>query len=467
MTCDAEEYDDPIKIDIRLETYENSPVRRFFAQKLTSHLDCDEYYHHVERFFEKGLNALLDDPNFLLLYVPENGAKMRIVRPAEDPYHRRRMIKRINEAKPTPSFYYALSHLWKITKDNRHLWHEIGNYVDDENGKPVGPVSMREEKRGTLLRMLEDSPDSYWWIDVLCARSDTPLDIMGDIYACCLECIAMMDCEPSVIPLLHTVMSAEDDLSWSGIRDTIFAYLYYLLPYKQLYDKKYSHLAENLFDLMQSEWWQRVWTWQEMALPFGNVRFMAETGTHRHTIALNYLLDTYPYMAIIMDEYLKRCDDAERRAALRNVKAVYDSLNTVFNVRTFTKARIEKKSTPELLALMSTLGESTRRCMNPVDYVYGVLGMLQIKIPRMEDPNAVWQSFLREFENYIDGDMKDQERPPCLIITGISDRAHQVNLLEVEHMGAVYKDFLTTVTDHAAFDKSLHPPSVFDRCQIQ
>ena len=154
-------------------------------------------------------------------------------------------------------------------------------------------------------------------------------------------------------------------------------------------------------------------------------------------------------------------------AALRDVKAVYDWLNTVCHARTFTKRRIRKKSVGDLELLMLTLGDSTRRCMNPVDYVYGVLGMLQIKIPRMKDPNEVWQYFLREFENYIDGDIKNKESFPGIKITGISDRAHQVNLLKVEHMGDVYKDFLTTAIDHVVLYNSLHPPSVFDRCQIQ
>ncbi|KAI7876099.1 hypothetical protein K492DRAFT_198732 [Lichtheimia hyalospora FSU 10163] len=470
MTCDAEEHDYPDKIDIRLGTYENNPVKRFFAKRLNLRLDHDEDYRHIERFFEKGLNALLDDPNFLLLYVPKNGTKMRIVRPAKDPYHRRRMVKRINEAKPIPSFYHALSHLWGITENNRHLWQEIGNYVDDENGKPVDPVSMREEKRDTLLKMLEDSPDSYWWIDVLCARSDTPLDIMGDIYACCLECIAMVDCEPSLIPLLHTMTPAEEDFP----KDTKLKWqvnLDYYLPYKQFYDKKYPHLVERLFDFMRSEWWQRVWTWQEVALPLGDVRFMAETGTHQHTIALNYVFDNYRNMAFIMNEYVEHRDNEEPSAPLRNVKAVRDWLFTVLDARSFNETRIEKKSAHKLMFLMDTLGDSTRRCMNPVDYVYGVLGMLQIKIPRMEDPYAVWKSFLCEFENYIDGDIKGQECLPTFQITGISNRAHQVNLLEVEHMGDVYKDFLTTVMDHAAWGKHLLPPSVFDRvfdrCRIQ
>ncbi|KAI7875676.1 hypothetical protein K492DRAFT_28486 [Lichtheimia hyalospora FSU 10163] len=235
---------------------------------------------------------------------------MRIVRPAEDPYHRKRMIKRINETKPIPSFYYALSHLWGITEDNRHLWHEIGNYVDDEDGKPVEPVSMRQEKRDTLLRMLEDSPDSYWWIDVLCAHSDTPLDIMGDIYACCLECITMVDCEPSLIPLLHTMAPAEELFRSSVVVGTRYMDLTKYQSYKQRYGMKHSHLVERLFELVQSKWWQRVWTWQEMALPF-DVRLMAETGTHRHTTTLNYLLDNYHDMVIFLNGYVKFYDDAE------------------------------------------------------------------------------------------------------------------------------------------------------------
>ncbi|KAI7881130.1 hypothetical protein K492DRAFT_207082 [Lichtheimia hyalospora FSU 10163] len=467
MTCDAEKYGGTEKIDIRLETYESNPVKQFFAKRHTSSFER-ESYHGMKRFFEKGLNALLADPNFLLLYVPRNGAKMRIVRPANDPYHRSRMIKRINEAKPIPSFYYALSHLWGITENYRHLWHEIGNYVDDENGKPVDPVSMREEKRDMLLRMLEDSPDSYWWIDVLCARRDTPLDIMGDIYACCLECIAMVDCEPNLISLLHTMAPSKEDYPFNSIGESISRDPGYWLPFKQYYDDKCPHLIERLFDFMQCEWWQRVWTWQEMALPFGDVRLMAETDTHRHTIALNDLLNTYLDMVIVVNNYEECRGDTEPSALLQNAKVVIDWLFNVYNARSFARKRINKGGFG-LEVLMPALGDSTRRCMNPVDYVYGLLGMLQIKIPRMEDPDAVWQSFLCEVDKFIDIDTKEQTFNPTQI-TGISDRARQVNLLEVEHMGDVYKDFLTTVFDAAGWENHLNPSvfdRVFDRCQIQ
>ncbi|KAI7873233.1 hypothetical protein K492DRAFT_200776, partial [Lichtheimia hyalospora FSU 10163] len=94
---------------------------------------------HVRQHFGKGLSALLADPYFLLLYVPGNGAKMQIIRPAKDSYHQKRIEKMISEAKGIPSFYYALSHLWKTTENNRHLWEEIGEYVDDLDGKPAAP----------------------------------------------------------------------------------------------------------------------------------------------------------------------------------------------------------------------------------------------------------------------------------------------------------------------------------------
>ncbi|KAI7876521.1 hypothetical protein K492DRAFT_172439 [Lichtheimia hyalospora FSU 10163] len=275
MTCHTDESIDPYKISI---CSENS---------------LDD---HVKHRFEKGLSALLADPYFLLLHVPENGAKMQIIQPAKDSYHRERMVKRINEAKDIPSFYYTLSHLWKISKDDPHLWEEIGEYVNDLDGQPAKPVSMRPEKRETLLGLLKDHSDSYWWIDVLCARTDTPLDIMGDIYRCSLECIAMIDCEPSVLSKLHTEPNKRKevlDYDWYDAIDKPSPEE--LLYYKHIYEK-YPELPYNLAKLQQSEWWNRVWTWQEMALPFGDVRLMAETGTQgleSNTITVDDLVNSF------------------------------------------------------------------------------------------------------------------------------------------------------------------------------
>ena len=89
--------------------------------------------------------------------------------------------------------------------------------------------------------------------------------------------------------------------------------------------------------------------------------------------------------------------------------------------------------------------------MNPVDYVYGVLGMLRIKIPRMKDPNAVWQTFLRELYSYNFGNFE------------VSNRVRQVNLQEVEHMGDVYKDFFITSLDEPDLTTVLDEPDLEKR----
>ncbi|KAI7878257.1 hypothetical protein K492DRAFT_238661 [Lichtheimia hyalospora FSU 10163] len=202
-----------------------------------------------KKFFEKGLAALLADPHFILLHVP---------------------------------------------KDD-----------DDENGKPVAPVSMRPEKRDPLLALFKDYPDSYWWIDVLCAPADTPLDIMGDIYACCLECVAMIDCHPRVIPSLHAMMGARNE--FPGLFGSADPILEDLLPYKQLYDKKYPDLMDHLFTLFECQWWNRVWTWQEMILPVGDVRLVAETAAHfsqSNTIVVDELFLSFYNVALVLHYYM-------------------------------------------------------------------------------------------------------------------------------------------------------------------
>lgn len=78
--------------------------------------------------------------------------------------------------------------------------------------------------------------------------------------------------------------------------------------------------------------------------------------------------------------------------------------------------------------------------MDPVDYVYGVLGMLQLKIPRMSDPNAVWQRLMSELEKYIEA-MEDNQIEVngvhCKVI-GFDDRAYLVDLREAVAMSDVY-----------------------------
>ncbi|CDH59381.1 predicted protein [Lichtheimia corymbifera JMRC:FSU:9682] len=420
MTRDTDEYDDPCQsINICLQ---------------------DDKDNKLKELFEKGLGALLGDEHFLLLYVPEDGAKMQIVKPANDAYHRKRMIKRIDEAGRVPSFYYALSHLWGITEDNRHIWEEISEYVNDINGQPVDPVSMRPEKRGPLLAMLRDHPDSYWWIDVLCARTDTPLDIMGDIYACCLECIAMIDCEPDLIPKLHTRQRVKEDITEIWRKDQTCEEI---LHYKQLYEE-YPLLLDHLFAFCQSKWWQRVWTWQEMALPLGDLVFMPETGTQaleRNTITMDSLLNSVMNASCIIYYIVNESDTSIEE---ETEEKLLEWIAEITQTRTFSKRRYEK-SARQFVLLISSLEWSRRSCMDPVDYVYGLLGIFQIRIPRMSDPSEVWRTFLFEMDNYME-DMKNEE---VLSVdnekgklVGIKDDAKQVDLRKARQIADVYKDFM-------------------------
>ena len=85
-----------------------------------------------------------------------------------------------------------------------------------------------------------------------------------------------------------------------------------------------------------------------------------------------------------------------------------------------------------ILVIMA-LRYSTRRCYDPADYVYGMLGMMQIKIPRMEDPNQAWRHLLSELD--------DLARP----YGGGKwiDHADELDLRQVENIGQVYMKLYT------------------------
>ncbi|CDH59362.1 predicted protein [Lichtheimia corymbifera JMRC:FSU:9682] len=322
---------------------------------------------------------LLEHPHFLLVYVPKNGAKMRLVKPSIDPYHREQIIQRINkEDNLLP--HYALSHLWGVSRDNPYVWKEIGDYVDDENGQPVAPVSMRHKKRNTLLTLLQSHPDSYWWIDVLCARTDTPLAIMGDIYACCKQCYAMIDCKPRIIPSILSMKQRSeesDPASWS------------------IYE---HNVAVNTLDTFtDSDWWTRVWTWQEAVLP-KDVILMAETlpddgvdDVKNNMLTIGDLITLYDKILLSTSYYG----------------------DTIFGPRPLPKqicyiieeirdSRDRNHLLPTgLVAMFKSFALSARKCMDPLDYVYGVLGLFRFDISRKSDPNEAWHLFISELENYL------------------------------------------------------------------
>lgn len=98
--------------------------------------------------------------------------------------------------------------------------------------------------------------------------------------------------------------------------------------------------------------------------------------------------------------------------------------------------------------MLSTLGDSERRCYDPVDYVYGVLGIFQFKVPRMTDPKAVWQRFLVELDHYMEatGIKGESFGGAGGRITGFCDHAYHVDLRKAKKMADVYRYLLEAST---------------------
>ncbi|KAI7873726.1 hypothetical protein K492DRAFT_200503 [Lichtheimia hyalospora FSU 10163] len=307
------------------------------------------------------------------------------------------------------AFAFALK-LQDVTKTSPNLWKDIGQYVDDENGQPAAPVSMRLEKRKTLLTLLSRHPDSYWWIDVLCARTDTPLDIMGDIYAWCSVCYALVDCDTSVIRQLYfkrnRLVSSAYDAPWSL--------------------DEYHEAATMLDTFTESKWWKRVWTWQEAVLP-NKVVFMAETNitvTNSDMLSIDNLFAFYHW---VLDEYVSMESPIEDIYCARRHRysAAYSNLMPALNIS----------------RLLRAFATSKRQCMDPVDYVYGVLGLFQFNIPRMTDPNQVWQCFLTELENYLAARVEicDSIEKSLLPVFTDDDQAHRYDLTTANDLGDVFR----------------------------
>lgn len=277
--------------------------------------------------------SLYSNPDFLVLYVSDDG-NMTLIRPADTLEHRKAMEKQQG--------HYALSHLWGNAKD--YPYWEVGDFIQDWDGAPVEPIPMRPEKRNTLLALLKAYP-GYWWIDVLCARVDTPLVIMGSIYRSCKTCFALLDCSIETIHrlskrhLLPTrndifttlltlykamLKAANDDLDESSAFNLVSpaagAYLEKLMSYQDE--------IQAMRDLLGCRWFSRIWTLQELVLPTKLVILTEsyqdneDVDIHQDQAEFDIINDVINVLQI--EEFVDYLDDAtrmvyERGKSLNNV----------------------------------------------------------------------------------------------------------------------------------------------------
>lgn len=120
-----------------------------------------------------------------------------------------------------------------------------------------------------------------------------------------------------------------------------------------------------------------------------------------------------------------------------------DWMREISYARKFSKQRIGIQTSREFYNLIEALANCRRACMNPVDYVYGVLGMFQISMPRMSDPVRVWRLFLSKLDSYMDMyGLRSMATFDYVLYMTISDGAHQLDLEKAENTADVYRHLL-------------------------
>ncbi|CDH52843.1 predicted protein [Lichtheimia corymbifera JMRC:FSU:9682] len=340
------------------------------------------------------LEDIFTHPEFRLLYVPPKDEDERMM-----------IITIGRPSKHEPSYvpdrkFYALSHLWGTDpKDN--LW-DVSDFISDEDGTTVEPIPMREEKRATFLNLLQENP-GYWWIDVLCCRTDTPPIIMRGVYGCCHTCFAMVDCPSEAIEYFSVVLpqfkidSEEFILNYNDETrppDTISK----IMPYPL---SKLKEAWKHATDIWKCRWFARVWTLQELALP-SSVILLSETcdmPCDSNSIEIGSL----KFQMFLISEHHMLDMNTDEYGYDKNAGYLYDHLfvirYAVNDIHVFNES-IKVQQLKSLDYLLDLLAKSDRSCYYAEDYVYGLLGILGWDIPRLNDMDDLWNRFLSSLKGF-------------------------------------------------------------------
>lgn len=253
---------------------------------------------------------------------------------------------------------------------DRHVWKDHDIY------EITWKVETRMEKRERLSQIFKYHK-GYFWMDNLCIdestkAEDKPLEIMGDIYRKCLECICMLDTICIVDEFesekdLLTIMSKDmKKMTGKELRDK-YGYEYYI-SYKL--DTPQRKRTAYLGTMKHNIWYGRVWTWQEAdLLLFCN----EQAGGYRYDpFDHEFLRELFPIELYKIDKktnkYPSEFDDWREGANVilhyfRPIMELAKKDNDIWE-----NIRIAKKS--------------SRKCTNMVDYVYGIAGILNLSIPK-------------------------------------------------------------------------------------
>ncbi|KAI9321757.1 hypothetical protein BX666DRAFT_1905326 [Dichotomocladium elegans] len=210
----------------------------------------------------------------------------------------------------------------------------------------------------------------------------------------------------------------------------------------------------------------RVWTLQELAMPL--YILLTSPGKIGHQRENNvpeaYLLQLQEDLGVIMNVVSKAYETrlaatpsceagSDVQAPLRILEAhrktdpvlacmysdyrrLFEMVASIGRVRG-SQADMARSNRNETLKLyLNSFATSQRKALYPVDYVYGVLGILDIDIPPMDDPKQVWHMFSEKL----------RKRHPDIDVPEHIDLSKATKMEDVYgHFGFPHKDNFVSV----------------------
>ena len=295
----------------------------------------------------KGRNVaiakIVNHEGFKLVSVDELG-NMSLVSPQKDPELQKKILQ---------EGYRCISHMWGDWSNSKWEDHRV-------DGVEYG-VYVREEKRKKLLQLFRYYK-GYWWMDVLCTNQEAKkkvLNIMGDIYKNCTECICLID----------------GDVGEYVPDYDINSYPHSLRVKNELEGKDYHDLYHVL---CRCKWITRVWTLQEVMLPSA-VYFTKE----KPDLSGIYRLDL---------------DDIRTDLACLE-KTEFGAANYLSSSFKLLLSIPEAKWVEKLEKMHKIAFSRDRSCSRKEDYYYGVSGLFNISIPNDKTAEEAMLYFLKGLPN--------------------------------------------------------------------
>lgn len=104
----------------------------------------------------------------------------------------------------------------------------------------------------------------------------------------------------------------------------------------------------------------------------------------------------------------------------------------------------------EISEIFVSLAGSSRTCLDPLDYVYGILGLLDIHIPRTDNADTLWRTFLSKLKDHLTQMVNDIKEDDVNVSFTLSESACDIKLAHAENVSEIYNGLLSFEFDQRA-----------------